>query len=109
MTTSALTQRRPWLAAAVGIAAALASATLPTSAQAHDSRIVAGVAGGFAGGMNVGSALAPRPAYYAPAYSAAPSPVYYYPPVPQCYWTLGAPVWDPNMGSYRRPMIRVCN
>ena len=116
MTRFALTQHqqrpsyaRKQLLAAAAIAAALASATMPTTAQAQNSRILAGVAGGFAGGMIVGGALAPRPQYYGPGYYAAPAAVYYDAPVAHCYWTHGAPVWDPYSGVYRRPSIRVCD
>jgi hypothetical protein len=90
----------------VGVAALLASATASTPACADDGRIAAGVAGGLLGGLFLGSVLASRPHYPAPA------PVYYDappPPPPRCYWTRGAPVWDGYLGVWRRPRIEVCD
>ncbi len=75
----------------------------PNHAQAGDG-FAAGLIGGFAAGAIVGSAMAPRPYYYAPApVYVAPPPVY----GPACYWTRGEPVWD----GYRwvRPRMQVCD
>ena len=75
---------------------AVVALTAPTSARAGDGgAVAAGVAGGFIGGLALGSALAPRP--------------YYYEPVPvHCYWTHGRPHWDAWRGVWVRPRIRVC-
>lgn len=74
-------------------------------AAAGDGRVVAGVAGGFLGGLLLGNALAPRPVP-PPAYYAA-APVYY--DAPHCYWTMGEPYWDGYYGVWRRPRIRACD
>ena len=84
-----------------------ASATLSSTARADDTgRVVAGAAGGFLGGLFLGSVLShPRPA---PAYQAVePGPVYYAPP--PCHWEPGRPYWDDYYGVWRRPRIRVCD
>jgi hypothetical protein len=84
-----------------------ASAMLSTTARADDTgRVVAGAAGGFLGGLFLGSVLShPRPA---PTYEAVePGPVYYAPP--PCHWEPGRPYWDDNYGVWRRPRVRVCD
>jgi hypothetical protein len=81
---------------------AIAALTAPTTARAGDGgAVAAGVAGGFIGGLAVGSTLAPRPYYYGPA------PAYYGYPY-HCYWTRGRPHWDAWRRVWVRPRIRVC-
>jgi hypothetical protein len=84
----------------------LASGTLSTARADDSGRVVAGVAGGFLGGMFLGSVLShPRPA---PTYEvAAPGPVYYGPP--PCHWEPGPPYWDDYDGVWRRQRVRVCD
>ena len=86
-------------------AAAIAVASAP--AQAGSGQVAAGIVGGLAVGTMLGVAAAqPRPYYYAPAY--APAPVYME-PVPACYWTRGAPVWDGYRGMWVRQRVQVCD
>ena len=76
----------------------------PNAALADDGgRIVAGVAGGFLGGMLLGSVLAPHPA---PRYYGA-DPVYYDPP--PCHFEPAEPYWDGYYGVWRHRRIRVCD
>jgi hypothetical protein len=76
---------------------AVAALTAPTTARAgNGGAVAAGIAGGFIGGLALGSALAPRPYYY-------------YEPVPvHCYWTRGRRYWDAWRGVWVHPRIRVC-
>jgi hypothetical protein len=79
-------------------------------ARAENGQVAAGVAGGLLGGLLLGSALAPRPRYYAPGpVYVQPEPVYVDPPRYRCYWTRGEPYWDDYRGIWRRPRIRVCD
>lgn len=99
---------RKWLVAAP-LAAALGMALLPvSSARADDGRVAVGVAGGFLGGLLLGGALAPRPAYDPPYYDAPP-PVYFAPPPERCYWAPGRRFWDDEYGVWRRQRVRVCD
>jgi hypothetical protein len=99
----------------------IASLSIPASgminaARADDSgRVAAGVAGGFLGGMFLGSILSqhprpapPPPAYEVPppAYAAESAPAYYAPP--PCHWAPGRPFWDEYYGVWRHPRVRVC-
>ena len=82
-------------------AAAIAVASAP--AQAGGNGVAVGLVSGLAVGTMIGVAAAqPRPYYY------APTPVYVE-PVPACYWTRGAPVWDGYRGMWVRPRVRVCD
>ena len=95
----------------VALAAALVvipAAAVPSSAQADDGRIAAGVFGGLIGGLILGNALAPRPYPPAPVY-VAPAPHAYYEAPPRCYWTYGEPVWDQWRGVWLRPRAQVCD
>ena len=99
---------KKWLVAAP-LAAALGLALLPVSAaRADDGQVAVGVAGGFLGGLLLGGALAPRPAY-GPAYYDAPPPVYFEPPPERCYWAPGRRFWDDEYGVWRRQRVRVCD
>jgi hypothetical protein len=90
----------------------IASLSVPASgmlntARADDTgRVVAGVAGGFLGGLFLGGALShARPA---PRYEdSAPLPVYYAPP--PCHWEPGRAYWDDYYGVWRRQRVRVCD
>ena len=92
----------------------IASLSVPASgmlnaARADDTgRVVAGVAGGFLGGLFLGSVLHPRPAPPPPAYEVAPGPAYYDAP-PPCHFEPGRAYWDENYGVWRRPRVRVCD
>ena len=95
------------LAALAVIAIATLSNVSPSRAGGGD--VAAGLLGGFAAGAIVGSAMAPRPYYYAPVY-VAPPPVYAAPGpayAPECYWTRGEPVW--NGAAWVRPRMQVCD
>jgi hypothetical protein len=83
-----------------------ATGALSPASAGGDGRVVAGVAGGFLGGLLLGSALAPRPAPPPPGYYAA-APVYY--DAPHCYWAMGAPYWDGYYGVWRQPRVRACD
>jgi hypothetical protein len=91
--------------------AVIAIATLSdvTATRAGGGDVAAGLLGGFAAGAIVGSAMAPRPYYYAPApvYVAPPPPAYPAPYTPACYWTRGEPVW--NGVAWVRPRMQVCD
>ena len=85
------------LAALVTAGLVMAAAMPPTSADARNGRIAAGIIGGLAAGALVGAAVGggywgpyPYPYYY-------PAPVYYYPPAP--YYFSYAPVYR---ACYRR-------
>jgi hypothetical protein len=94
--------RRSLLALALAFAG-VASVSAPQSAQAYcvGCAVGAGAIGGLAAGAIIGSAVAAPPAYYGPG-------PYYAPPAPGCYYTR-QPVWDPNIGAYRRgPRVLVC-
>ena len=85
-------------------AATMGAAIVPAPANAgNGGAVAAGVIGGLAAGAIIGSAAASAPRYYEPA------PVYAAPPPPRCYWTRGAPVWDPYRGAYVRPRMQVCD
>ena len=84
-----------------------ASATLSTARADDTGRVVAGAAGGFLGGLFLGSGLShPRPAPPPTYYVAAPEDVG---PGPVCYWRPGRPYWDGDYGVWRRPRVRVCD
>ena len=85
-----------------------ASATLNTARADDTGRVVAGAAGGFLGGLFLGSVLAhPRPAPPPPIYYVAAPPDAE--PGPVCYWRPGHPYWDGEYGVWRRPRVRVCD
>jgi hypothetical protein len=88
---------------------AVSAVAVPDLARAENGQITAGVAGGLLGGLLLGSALAPRPYYYAPGpVYVEPAPVY----VERrygCYWTRGEPYWDDYRGIWRRARVRVCD
>ena len=78
-------------------------------AHARDG-VALGVLGGLAAGAIIGSAVASRPYYYAPApVYVEPAPVYAEPPAYRCYWTRGEPVWDGYRGAWVRPRVQVCD
>ncbi|HVV62529.1 MAG TPA: hypothetical protein VHD14_12305 [Pseudolabrys sp.] len=82
---------------------AIAAATVPQPAEAHDGgAIAAGVIGGLAAGAIIGSAAAHGPYYYGPGYYYGPAPVYY---GPGCYWTSER-FW--NGWRWRWHRVRVC-
>jgi hypothetical protein len=84
-----------------------ASATLSTARADDTGRVVAGAAGGFLGGLFLGSVLShPRPAPPPTYYVAAPEDAA---PGPVCYWRPGPPYWDGEYGVWRRPRVRVCD
>jgi hypothetical protein len=88
-----------------------ASATLSTARADDTGRVVAGAAGGFLGGLFLGSVLShPRPAPPPTYYVAAPEDAA---PGPVCYWRPGppycTPYWDGEYGVWRRPRVRVCD
>ena len=84
-----------------------ASARLSTARADDTGRVVAGAAGGFLGGLFLGSVLShPRPAPPPTYYVAAPEDAE---PGPVCYWRPGRPYWDGDYGVWRRPRIRVCD
>jgi hypothetical protein len=68
---------------ALAIAATLAVVAVGTPSDAYAQRrggaVAAGIIGGLAAGAIIGSAIAPRPYYYEPAYG--PPPGYYDEPV----------------------------
>ncbi|WP_316179800.1 MULTISPECIES: hypothetical protein [unclassified Bradyrhizobium] len=83
----------------IAAAALLATAAMgPTTADARNGRIAAGVIGGIAAGALIGAAAGgywgPGPYYY-----GYPAPVYYYPPAPYYYAPYGYYGYD---GCYRR-------
>jgi len=89
-------------AAAIAVAV---TAFAPTRADAGcwGCAVGAGVFGGLVAGTIIGSAAASAAAVPPP-----PPPVYAGPPGPGCYYTR-QPVWDPNIGAYRRgPRVLVC-
>jgi len=86
------------LAAATGIAVALAAST-PAEARHRGGAVAAGIVGGLAIGALIGAAASQ------PAYGYAPGPVYYYEPYPRCYWQREL-VWDGF--AWRRTRVRVC-
>jgi hypothetical protein len=88
------------------VAIALCGNLLPTTANAENGQIAAGVAGGLLGGMLLGGALAARP---------APPPTVYYAPLPPERVYVEEPVcrivrerfWDGYDWRYRS--VEVCN
>ena len=87
------------------VAAALLAIVImgPTTADARNGRIAAGVIGGFAAGALIGAATGgywgPGPYYYGhPGYYGYPAPAYYYPPAPH-YSPYG---YYGYYGCYRR-------
>jgi hypothetical protein len=91
---------------AAAMSAPLAAFPLPDTAHAGHHGVAVGLIGGLAAGTIIGSALA-QPRYY-----YEPVPVVVEPPpamVEDCYWTRGAPVWDPYRGIWRRPRVQVCD
>jgi len=78
-----------------------ASVTSPT--HAGDGAAVAAGIGGFAAGAIIGSALAPRPYYYGPAYQ--PAPVYVAPEPVMCIERRE--VWSDRYQAYFVQNVRV--
>ena len=73
-----------------------ASATLSTARADDTGRVAAGAAGGFLGGLFLGSVLShPRPAPPPTYYVAAPEDAEL---GPVCYWRPGPPYWDGEYG-----------
>ena len=96
----------------IGLALALSLVGTPIEAQAENGQIAAGILGGLAAGVIIGSAVRPAPpppAYYYPAPAYAPPPPAYVVPPPSCYYTPGEPVWDAFRGMWVRPRVRVCD
>lgn len=96
------------LSALATVAVIATAALMPTSAEARNGRIAAGVVGGFAAGVLAGAAMGgpywgpypyyPAPVYYPPGpYYALYGPVYYGPCVRRT-------VWD----GWRWRRVRVC-
>jgi hypothetical protein len=80
---------------------AVAAVAAPQPAQARGGAIAAGIIGGLAAGVIIGSAV--NGPYYAPGYYYGAAPVYY---GPRCYWTRQQ-FWDGWGWRLRR--VRVCD
>ena len=82
-----------------------ASATLSTARADDTGRVVAGAAGGFLGGLFLGSVLShPRPAPPPTYYVAAPEDAA---PGPVCYWRPGPPYWDVEVVVLPLPPLKL--
>jgi hypothetical protein len=91
------------LALATSALIAVSAASVASPTYAGDGAAVAAGIGGFATGAIIGSAMAPRPYYYAPAYQSAP--VYVEPASAMCI--EGREVWSDRYEPYIVQNVRV--
>jgi hypothetical protein len=91
------------LALATSALVAVSAAFVTSPTYAGDGAAIAAGIGGFAAGAIIGSAVAPRPYYYAPAYQ--PAPVYVAPAPAICIERRE--VWSDRYQGYIVQNVRV--
>src|SRR3954447_6636544 len=90
------------LAVALVAGTTLSTAGIAEAANGRHGAAAAGAAAGLVGGLLLGGALAPRPAY---GYEVEPA---YVEPVPECYWAKQK-VRNTYDYGYHWERVRVCN